>query len=195
MPQFTSRPPKDAAGYGLPIVRTPANGRLILGITCTQMCGCPTHWYGGRTVPCEGENCTACNEGYSWRWHGYVSGLISGTRRHVLAEFTAQASEAIADYHKWQGTLRGAILTATRHKNRHNGRVIVNLTAGDLAKMNLPAEPDIVQTLGKLWNLPIPNLTPADRFPGVKRIRPQNEKDGNGEPPQVAGTILPHDLH
>lgn len=195
MPQYSSTPPENTTGYGLPLLRTPANGRLILGITCDQMIGCPTHWYGGRTVPCEGENCVPCNEGYSWRWHGYVTGLISGTRRHVMAEFTAQASETIAEYHRTQGTLRGAVLTAQRYKNRHNGRVIVNITAGEIAKMNLPPEPDIIKALGQIWNLPQPNLGPPDRFPTVKRIRPQTPKSGNNDPPIVAGSILPHDLH
>ena len=182
MPNFSHRPPDEPSGYGLPLIRTPANGRLILNLMSDKMIGCPTHWYGGRTIPCEGENCDACQDGYSWRWHGYVAGLIYGTRRAVIAEFTAQASEQIAIYRDAQGTLRGAILQSNRHRNRHNGRVLITMKPGDLAAMNLPPEPDLVKALSIIWNLPKPDLIAADHVKGVPRIFTRPDKPSNNQP-------------
>lgn len=182
MPQYSTRPPKDAKGYGLSLLRTPANGRLIIAVTSDELVGCPTHWYGGRTIPCEAENCPACRDGIAWRWHGYLSGLVHTTRRLVLAEFTAQACETITQYAEAQGGLRGAILTSQRHRNRHNGRVIVNLVPGDLSVMQLPPAPDILKALAMLWNLPRPNLSDDRPAKNMKRIQPAPIPDGNNRP-------------
>lgn len=182
MPQFSNRPPKDDQGYGLTLLRTPANGRLIIAVTSDELVGCPTHWYGGRTVPCEAENCPACLDGLSWRWHGYLSGLLRSTRRIILAEFTAQACETITQYYDAQGSIRGAILTAQRHRNRHNGRVIITLTPGDLDVMQLPPAPDILKALATLWNLPRPNLSEDRPAKNMKRIQPATANDGNHSP-------------
>lgn len=154
MPQYSTAPPKDSAGYGIPLIRTPANGKLVLAIVSEEMIGCPTHWYRGRTVPCEAVDCQACNDGYPWRWHGYVIGMQTAGRRLVLFECTAQAAEEINKYRTINSTLRGCILTTARHRNRHNGRVIVTTQAGDLAQLNLPSPPLITAHLAKIWNLP-----------------------------------------
>ena len=170
MPTFSARPPQDSKGYGLPIMRTPANGKLLLMITSEDLIGCPTHWFGGRTVPCEGETCVACAAGYPWRWHGYMAGLLAQGRRAVLAEFTAQACEQIIAYRDAQGTLRGGQLTAQRHRNRHNGRVLLNITPGDLEVMHLPPAPDVLAALSLIWNLPKPVLTEDKPAKGQRRI-------------------------
>ena len=175
MPEFSNKPPEDPRGYGLPLVRTPTNGKLIVAITCDDMVGCPTHWFGARTTPCDGPDCTACKEGTPWRWHGYLSGLMNQTRRHVLTEFTAQACETIAKFRVAQGTLRGTILVAQRHRNRHNGRVLLTLNPGDIEKLNLPKAPDLISALSIIWNLPASHLEAPTRERGIPRI--QNDHD------------------
>lgn len=186
MIHYSNTPPKDPRGYGLPLIRTPANGKLTLAITTDDLIGCPTHWYGGRTVPCDADYCQPCNEGYPWRWHAYIAGLLPQNRRHVICEFTAQAAEVIANYRKTHTTLRNAILTAQRHRNRHNGRVLVTLTPGDPQHLNLPAAPDIAKALALIWNIQLPDLDTPDHLPGVKRIRPKTHEKGNGTPAVIA---------
>ena len=190
MPQFTTQPPEDPRGHGLPLIRTPANGKIVLAITTDNLIGCPTHWYGGRTVPCEGENCQPCLEGYPWRWHGYLAGILPGTRRHVLMEFTAQAAEQITQYRDSHQTLRAAILTANRHRNRHNGRVIVSLKPGDNDHLHLPPAPDVIGALSILWNLPATKGEPTDtikRLPTV-RTTPPHKSNGKATKPNTTPT-------
>lgn len=164
MPQFSFDPPPAARGYGLPMVRTPANGHMKLACVSTEMVGCPTHWYGGRTVPCEAIDCKACSEGVPWRWHGYVAGLLPQVRRLALFEFTAQAAEVINQYKAVNGTLRGCIITAHRHRNRHNGRVMINTMPGNLAQLNLPKAPDLMKVLSVLWCIPVPAMPDEDQL-------------------------------
>lgn len=158
MPKFSFDPPPEARGYGLPMVRTPANGVLRLACVSESMIGCPTHWFGGRTVPCEAIDCKPCSEGVPWRWHGYVAGLLHDGRRLALFEFTAQAAESINEYKAANGTLRGAIINARRHRNRHNGRVMIDTHPGDLFKLQLPKAPDLIRVLSVLWCIPTPSM-------------------------------------
>jgi len=179
MPQFSASPPPNSKGYGLPLLRTPANGKLIVAITCNEMIGCPTHWYTGRTVPCEQENCEACANGFPWRWHGYLSVMLQQARRHALLELTAQAAEQVVEYGTTHGSLRGTILTAQRHRNRHNGRVLLQLQPGDLDRLNLPEPPNIQAALAVIWNVPLAAEPSEDRTRGMHRIQ---QPDDNHKP-------------
>ncbi|KKL63923.1 hypothetical protein LCGC14_2170260, partial [marine sediment metagenome] len=73
MPIFSHTPPDQGHGPSLRLRRTPGPGTLTATVTCERLIGCPTHFYQRRTVPCEGDACQACSEGYPWRWHGYIS--------------------------------------------------------------------------------------------------------------------------
>lgn len=189
MPNWSTTPPVDPRGHALSLIRTPANGRFVLFVTSPDLIGCATHWFGGRTVPCESPECEACNEGVPWRWHSYLSGLVAGTRRHVMMEFTAQATEILCAYRKAHGTLRGCQVHATRHRNRHNGRVLLNCTPGPLQQMNLPNAPNLVDVLSIIWNVPRPALeeTGSERkMPRVglvlDRMNPGPKLNANTEP-------------
>lgn len=95
-------------------------------------------------------------------------------------EFTAQAAEQIAAYRESHRTLRAALLTASRHRNRHNGRVIVSLKPGDVDQLHLPPEPDIVAALGILWNLPTQKGAKTDtvkKLPTVRKRKPSTKPE------------------
>jgi len=171
MPRFSNAPPKDPRGYGLDLIRTPANGKLVLAITSHEIIGCPTHWYGGRTIPCEEIDCPACLEAVPWRWHGYLSGILPKPRHHVIYEFTAQAAEQITAYANTHPTMRNAILTARRHLNRRNGRVIIEITTGDPEKLHLPDQPNMIQCLSIIWNIPQPDIKRDGRMKDNQQIR------------------------
>jgi len=158
MPTFSNCPPSDERAYALPLARTPANGKLRGIITTNDLVGCATHWFGGRTVPCEDTECKACLEGVPWRWHSYVAAILSNTRLHVLLEFTAQATESLINYRTAHGTLRGCLIDCHRHRNRHNGRVIVATDTADLEIVKLPPEPNVIKALSIIWNLPAPQM-------------------------------------
>ena len=155
MPIYTNSPPDDPRGHALTLMRVPANGSFSAIITSPDLIGCQTHWFGGRTVPCDSTQCKACEEGVPWRWHAYVSALLGGSRQHVLLEFTAQAAETLVNYRTAHETLRGCYIKAKRHRNRHNGRVLLHCEPHSLEGIALPDAANLPNVLSIIWNLPI----------------------------------------
>lgn len=153
MPIFQTNQTPPIECRTMELVRTPARGELQAVITSADLIGCPTHFYGGRTVPHEAEACPACADGHGWRWHGYVSCLLRGRREHVLFEFTAQASDALRDERKQYGTLRGCWFRAKRLNDRPNGRVLLQVMDKRPTDIVLPPAPDIPKQLCKIWGI------------------------------------------
>jgi hypothetical protein len=154
-------------------VRTPPAKPIQAIVTANDLIGCYTHFFHGRTQPCEKEVCPACHEGVPFRWHAYFTAYNPGSRFHFIFEITAQAAEVFADYRDSFGTLRGCEFTATRLHNRPNGRVIIRTRPFDISKIQLPQPPDITKCLAILWDLPIPGVqskgfNPSKRSPTVQ---------------------------
>lgn len=156
--QFTTTPPPDPRGNSLPLVRCHPNKPTSGIITTDQLFGCRTHFFHGRTLPCDDQSCPACNEGMPWRWHGYIGLYGLTTRRHVLFESTAKAAEPLTKYFAAYHTLRGCHLTAQRVHNTHNGRVQLQTKPADLENVNLPDPPNILEALSIIWNIELPAI-------------------------------------
>lgn len=196
MLNFSHDPPPDPRGNSLTLTRTPA-GRQLRGIvTCSNLVGTPTHFFHGRTVPCDDTNCEACSCGVPWRWHGYVS--LFGPQRHLhyLFEMTARAAEPLKTYRLAHGTLRGCLLSAHRLTSAPNARVIIETGVADLQSISLPPEPSVVEALSIIWNIPLPAITIAgtskdvphahvSENPALRRFDPQHveqlDSSGNGD--------------
>lgn len=161
MPRFSSDPPVSPDGPALPIRRTPATGKIVAVVTSNDLIGCPTHYFGGHTVPCEAEDCKACAEGAPYRWHGYLTALDMTNRLHFLFEMTAQASDPLRNYREAHGALRGCLFQAIRLHRRPNGRVIIQCKPADLEHLHLPNAPDLKKVLAILWQLNLPRIRDA----------------------------------
>lgn len=151
---WSDRPPTAAKGQSMPLLRTPANGQLQGIVTCENLLGCPTHFWGGRTYPCLGDDCPACQQASPWRWHGYLSAKSPQTSQHFLFETTAGGAEAFVEYRHVRGTLRGCHFQARRHNGASNGQVIVLTKPCDIDPRYIPPAPNLLQLLCRLWNLP-----------------------------------------
>lgn len=170
MPIWTNAPPATNTGPALRIVRTPTSGQLTAAITCPDLVGCATHYYQHRTIPCEPPNCPACADGIGWRWHGWVSAILSSTTEHILFEFTATAAEYFRSYRDTYNTLRGCVFTAGRVNNRPNARVIIRTKAHDPTKIHLPEAPDMIAALTHIWGLPPEQANQNGRIKGHPAI-------------------------
>lgn len=170
MPQFSNRPPDGPTGPSLPLLRTPIAKVLAGVVTCADLIGCPTHFYGGRTTPCEPPNCKACLDSVPWRWHGYLTAISIVSSTHFIFEFTAQASDAFVAYRTRFGTLRGCFFKARRAKPSANARVLIDTSPADLTKINLPLPPDLVKALTMIWSIPGKNVTTGRRLDGKPRL-------------------------
>jgi len=162
MPRWSDTPPTGTDQPSYRIIRTPADKSITLCVTSEGITGCVTHFVQNRTVPCEGEPvCQHCQEGHSWRWHGYLSGIMAGTHEHVLFEFTAPPSDTFRNYLQIAGTLRGCIFTANRPSGRPNGRVVVACKSPTLSHLQIPDPPNIRNILCRVWNIQNNAATPV----------------------------------
>lgn len=164
MPKWSRTLPDDAKGVGLPIRRTPARRPLRAIVTSEDLVGTYTHFWKGRTVPCEKPDCEPCNKGMPYRWHAYMTCWEPDAALHFLFEVTAQAAEHFVSYRDAYGTLRGCFFQAARWRSTPNGRVLIRCKPDDMLARRLPNPPDLIAVLSVLWNLPTTDLalTPAD---------------------------------
>jgi len=158
MPTYTNTIPDPAHGPALPIRRAPAAGQLVAIITSPDLVGTNTHYYKGRTMPCEAPECEPCRNGVPYRWHSYVSAWETKTALHFIFECTAAGSEPFIEYREHHGTLRGCIFQARRWQQRPNGRILLQTKPADLNEMRLTKPPDLVKCLATLWSLPENNF-------------------------------------
>lgn len=163
---WSNHVPRDPRGQAFPLKRTPANGKLVAAITCEHLTGCDTHFYGGKTMPCERPDCEACNNGMPFRWHGYISAIQATTRLHFIFEFTAQAADYFDQYDKAHGTLRGCRFEAWRLHHRPNGRVIIQCKPLDQQEHQLPKPPNVPNCMAIIWNLPTDQISNAQQRNG-----------------------------
>jgi len=189
MPIFTNTPPELPDGFVYRIVRTPADKPFSAIVTCIDPIGANTHFVNNRTVPCEGfEECQLCQDGFSKRWHGYVSCLVPTTLEHCLFEFTAHASDSFTNYYNLHTGLRACAFRAFRPSKRSNGRVIIHTTPADEAKIRLPDPPDIQRLLCHIWN--VKYTPPSKRMPRPP-YKPVNVEQGNGKDGRYRQDALP----
>lgn len=140
-------------------------------ITSVDLVGTPTHFWHGRTVPCEVTDCTPCNDGVPWRWHGYFAAWQPTDHLHFLFEFTARASQAFLDYRKVYSTLRGCHFRVHRVNASPNGRVVTETKPADLSQFKLPQPPDLIKVLSIIWNIATPCMDVEGLMKNLPRVR------------------------
>lgn len=156
---FSNDLPEDPKGPSLHLIRCPVMRPLVAIVTSADLIGCATHFYGGRTVPCTGEDCEAHLNGVPWRWHTYVSIWVPTAKRHLLFESTARASEPFILFRKAHDSLRGCLFQAARVNSRVNARVYIETKPADLEALTLPDAPDLMKVLSIIWNIPLSEMT------------------------------------
>lgn len=165
--EMSDRPLGPPTARVLDLVRCPAKGGLRGIITCAKITGTYTHFWGGKTIPCGGSLCQACDEDQSRRWHGYFGIITPDPQRHQIVETTVQACEQIWAWEEINGSILGAKITLARRGEKVNGKICVSLDVSTRGKFRLPKEPDIEKNLRIIWGLDsreiVRELTDDDR--------------------------------
>ena len=172
MPAFSNRLPTGEKHMGYDLRRTPPASPLRAIITSDDLLCCDTHWYGGRTLPCERKqlapdgtptagSCAACNDAMPFRTHVYVSVFDGKTHEHYIFECSALAAKPLEEYRAANGTLRGCAISATRPKGKGNSKVVIETCPTNLARVTLPTAPDLARALCVIWRIPCPTDSPA----------------------------------
>lgn len=179
MPTWSSELPPNQKHMGFDLIRTPQTAPIHAIITCDKMIVCDTHYWGGRTLPCErnaaqpetsitATHCPACNDSIPFRTHAYVSAMMAKTYQHFIFECTAHAAKALAEYYQANNTLRACIIHALRPKAQRNSPVVITTNTANLTKIKLPDPPDIIKALCTIWRVPLNGVTTTTTQPGQK---------------------------
>lgn len=179
MPQFSNVPPKDPRGHALQLLRTPQGSALTAIVLSDDQIGAPTHFYGGRTVPCEVDDCKPCKEGLPWRWHAWLAAWSSKDHHAFIFEMTARVSKIFVAYRETYGTLRGCKFRARRRTQAANARVHIECQPADIQGLTLPDPPDLIKCLSIIWNIRFPELDVQGILRSVPRV--VCDRNGNGE--------------
>jgi hypothetical protein len=189
MPTFANTLPPRADRKGYDLRRTPPDRTLVALITSDKFYVVATHYWGGRTVPCEGEHCKACEANSPTRTHVYLTAVESKTHDHFIFECTAKAALPIEEYGKAHGTLRGCLMRAHRPKRIKNGGVEICVQPIDLTTIRLPAEPNIPKALCVIWQIPDDTIEVTPVFPVNTILTPDTDlfQQLHGEKPNGNG--------
>jgi len=154
MPTWTTNLPPTPDRHGYDLRRTPPDHPIRAIVTSETFFVCQTHYWGGRTVPCEAPDCDACRAMSPTRAHCYLSALEAKTHDHFLFECTTKAAYPFQDYLETYHTLRGCEFVACRPKRRRNAQVEIICRPFDITKIYLPKPPNIPAAMAVIWQLP-----------------------------------------
>ena len=211
MPTWSNQLPKLQKHMGFDLRRTPQVSPLRAIVTSDDILVCDTHFFHGRTIPCEravtdvdgqltSGNCPACREAMPYRTHAYVSAFDAKTREHFLFECTAMAAKAFVEYRDANGTLHGCGFSATRPKGLKNSKICIETTPINLAKVHIPEPPDLIKALSVIWRLPAPAIeveqlshrSPSVSIQQAPLDRMRNQPDNVPDPPTVGDILKPN---
>jgi len=159
---WTSEPAASDRGHEFSIIRCPKKGIRNLKILSHQPLGRYTHHWKGRTTPCGGDHCKACDEGNVRRWYGWVFVIDRRTEEIFCFEYTKASAGTFKRYFSRNRTLRGAHLEAWRKDSKANGKLTVILRMPAESEPRVPKAPSRKKFLAKLWetNIKIVNSEP-----------------------------------
>lgn len=170
-PRWINRPPTPTEFAGLRLIRVGTAKQFEAIITSEQLTGCITHFWKRRTTPCSAPDCPACRDAVPGRWHGYLSVLCTRTRTHFVLELTALAAVPVAEFADAKGSLRGAMIVATRLGNKANGPVQCTVSPSSADLRTLPRAVHMEKFLRTIWNLDTKREDVGPKPPRGQNIR------------------------
>lgn len=182
MPAWSNSLPKSKKHMGYDLIRTPESASIQAIITCDEFLVCDTHFWGGRTIPCERKkqnpdgtlsagNCFACNESVPFRTHVYVSAFDVKSQEHFIFECTAHAAKPLDEYRQANGTLRGCVMHAVRPKGLKNAKVVIQTNTANLQRNPIPEPPNLILALSTIWRLPLTGLAIEHQKEGGDKVK------------------------
>lgn len=176
--EWSATPPTDESNYGYRLIRCPAFKALRAIILNSTLLGTRTHYHKARTLPCDGLNCTRCQEGLPWRWHAYLAVLAGENRERCILELTAQSAEQLKPTLAEFGTLRGTEIMIQRPSQKPNGRVRLLARRNGVPHEAWPDEPDVGKIMLHIWGLddkPMKSNGQEKHWPAEKPGQPEPE--------------------
>jgi hypothetical protein len=172
---FQEFPPDIECPVGFDIVRAPSKGTFDCVCLSSIAMGKYTHWWHGRTQPCEGVDCPKCLSGSPRRWHSWVAVYNERSGRVFLLEVPAGAAKCLGDFRSKSGTLRGVGIALKRANGKVNGPVRVGFAKPRTNNDLLPACPDVAALLERMWSAR-PGYDSTLESPALTMVKPDDRE-------------------
>lgn len=181
METWTPRPNRKRDDLPLPLLRVRPGKPLTGIITNADIVGAYTHFWRGRTTPCTGPTCDACEAQHAARWYGYAC-IWNPTNNHqAIAELTPACVPAIDAYLAQFGTLRGAAIELARTNRKTNSRISCSIKPSPYTTDKIPAAFALQAQLERMWEM-YPNTNAAKIANGLTgRLQWSAPNSNNGK--------------
>lgn len=175
--------------------RTPQRAKLDAWIVSETPLGVWTHYFGGKTMPCSGDSCKACQDDRSPRKHWYLACIEKNTGDRFLLELTDRGADGVIEAAANGASLRGRHIRTWRINSRPNGAVESNIGAPLPAHIKLPPQPDIRECLITIWGVDA-RAADADADETMTRVKPHWRRNERTNGPRTEKTPeLPIDVN
>lgn len=151
MATWSDRPTRSNDNQPFKIYRCPANRPLKVICVSEMLIGCDLHYWKGRSVPCSGNECTACQAGQMPRWRGYFQGFSEDSRTVRIIEVTERVWGIFDAATKKHGSLRGLGVRIERMNGKVNGPLSATFEGMMKSPGELPEEADLIAILERMW--------------------------------------------
>ena len=171
--QFRMQPKSMKKARKYDILRTPAKGCGNLVLLSDEVLWHELHYWRGRSTPCFGDPCEACDYHCQVRERGY----IAVTPRHKvdvqILELTDQCQAAIVAASETLTTLRGQVIATGRVDSKPNGKLFILFGARSIDSELLPQAPDVAEVMRRVWGMGRRKAmnTPAEALLDMKTVR------------------------
>lgn len=178
-PGWSRRPPNGQTSALWHMMRPPSKGSAKFIVIGHDLLGRDVHYWAGRTRPCIGADCQACNANQAPRWKGYVACIAEWNKQQVILEVTARMSGPIDSFFRAHRTLRGAFLTTERKSKKVNAATAIWLTESGHNMDAFVAAPDIRPILERMWE--VHSVEKVERIGAKLRVLKTGTGDAAGE--------------
>jgi hypothetical protein len=147
------RPSKADALSKFRIQRAPSKAALVARILSHEFTGARTHYWGGRTRPCDPILCEACDNNQASRWHGWLFAQDLKTLEVYILEFPPAVGCDLDRKFGELRTLRGVHFKVFRVGGKANSRVVIQFGPQDQDRDALPKVPALEPILCSIWGI------------------------------------------
>lgn len=149
---WTNRPPVGDTKPTTRLVRAIPKRPIRAFVLSGDVSGTKTHYWHGRTRPCNAPDCDACTANNIARWHGYIAIYNTDAHEVQVLEITSSSIQYIERYLVGRQSLRGAHITASRPSGRITGKLHLLLEQTTDLRPDLPPAPNVRQILERIWH-------------------------------------------
>ena len=170
---FGRRAPESADRPATPMVRLKRGASFEAVILSSDVIGAEIHWIG-RTVPhiTPVEECEGCQKDREIKWEGYLSVWSPRHNSFHVLPLNPTCDQQCAAYVADHGTLRGAVVLASRQSARNNAALAISLRPGERPVNTLPQPIDVEAVLAHMWG-----LTKLDGVEVIKQVHAAQQSE------------------